>query len=78
MNSRYRERKYNSTDNDRLIRALSQPVQAWEKKWAPLSRAKNISTYKWVKSDKPIVFEDEESEEEKDQDKEMTEAIKVK
>jgi len=29
MNSRYRERKYNTSDNDRLIRALSQPVQAW-------------------------------------------------
>jgi hypothetical protein len=29
MNSRYRERKYNTSDNDRLLRALSQPVQAW-------------------------------------------------
>lgn len=29
MNRGYRDRKYNSTDNDRLLRALSQPVQAW-------------------------------------------------
>ncbi|KAI9314405.1 hypothetical protein BX666DRAFT_2123167 [Dichotomocladium elegans] len=77
MNNRNRERKYNSSDNDRLARALSQPVQAWEKKWAPLSRAKNVNTYKWVKSDKPIVFEDEEEEEEEVvAEIEMTEAEK--
>ncbi|KAF1797692.1 hypothetical protein FB192DRAFT_1335155 [Mucor lusitanicus] len=65
MNSRYRERKYNTSDNDRLIRALSQPVQAWEKKWTPQSNSKTLQTFKWVKSDKVIEFEqDEESEEE--------------
>lgn len=30
MSNRYRERKFNSSDNDRLARALSQPVQAWQ------------------------------------------------
>ncbi|EPB83562.1 hypothetical protein HMPREF1544_09664 [Mucor circinelloides 1006PhL] len=65
MNSRYRERKYNTSDNDRLIRALSQPVQAWEKKWTPQSNSKTLQTFKWVKSDKVIEFEqDEESDEE--------------
>ncbi|KAG1078541.1 hypothetical protein G6F42_024216 [Rhizopus arrhizus] len=61
----YRERKYNTSDNDRLIRALSQPVQAWEKKWTPQSNSKTLQTFKWVKSDKVIEFEqDEESDEE--------------
>ncbi|KAL0082204.1 hypothetical protein F4703DRAFT_1864120 [Phycomyces blakesleeanus] len=45
INSRYRERKYISSDNDRLSRALSQPVQAWDKKWAPYSRSKNYETF---------------------------------
>ncbi|CAO3643261.1 unnamed protein product [Cunninghamella echinulata] len=49
MNSRYRERKYNSSDNDRLSRIISQPVQAWEKKWTTSTRSKNYQTYKWVK-----------------------------
>lgn len=30
MSNRYRERKFNSSDNDRLARALPQPVQAWQ------------------------------------------------
>ncbi|CEP09941.1 hypothetical protein [Parasitella parasitica] len=65
MNSRYRERKYNTSDNDRLLRALSQPVQAWEKKWTPQSNSKTLQTFKWVKSDRVIEFEqDEVSEEE--------------
>ncbi|KAI8636549.1 hypothetical protein BD408DRAFT_425932 [Parasitella parasitica] len=65
MNSRYRERKYNTSDNDRLLRALSQPVQAWEKKWTPQANSKTFHTFKWVKSDKVIEFEqDEESDEE--------------
>ncbi|KAI8091050.1 uncharacterized protein B0P05DRAFT_528555 [Gilbertella persicaria] len=65
LNSRYRERKYNTSDNDRLLRALSQPVQAWDKQWAPLSTSKTLQTYKWVKSERAIQFEpDEESEEE--------------
>ncbi|KAG2200728.1 hypothetical protein INT47_002772 [Mucor saturninus] len=65
MNSRYRERKYNTSDNDRLLRALSQPVQAWDKKWTPHSNSKTLQTYKWVKSERTIEYEqDEESEEE--------------
>ncbi|KAI8334063.1 hypothetical protein BD560DRAFT_414823 [Blakeslea trispora] len=65
LNSRYRERKYNTSENDRLLRALSQPVQAWDKTWAPLSTAKTLQTCKWTKSDRVIQFEpDEESEEE--------------
>ncbi|KAI8383072.1 hypothetical protein BD560DRAFT_386030 [Blakeslea trispora] len=65
LNSRYRERKYNTSENDRLLRALSQPVQAWDKTWTPLSTAKTLQTYKWTKSDRVIQFEpDEESEEE--------------
>ncbi|KAG0171703.1 hypothetical protein DFQ28_000714 [Apophysomyces sp. BC1034] len=71
--NRYRDRKYNSSDNDRLLRALSQPVQAWEKKWIPHSHAKNFQTYKWVKSDRPIVFEDDDDDE---GDEHMTEAEK--
>ncbi|KAI8384901.1 uncharacterized protein BYT42DRAFT_564002 [Radiomyces spectabilis] len=57
-----RERKYNGLDNDRLQRAISQPVQAWEKKWASHSQGNSIHTFKWVKSTRPIVFEDEEDE----------------
>lgn len=65
MNSRYRERKYNTSDNDRLLRALSQPVQAWDKKWSQHSGSKTLQTFKWVKSERVIEFEeDEESEEE--------------
>ncbi|KAI8097375.1 uncharacterized protein BX664DRAFT_356627 [Halteromyces radiatus] len=79
-NSRYRERKYNSSDNDRLSRILSQPVQSWEKKWAPSTRSKNYQTYKWIKSDKSIVFEDddddEEDEDEDEKDQVMTDADK--
>ncbi|KAI8088519.1 hypothetical protein BDF21DRAFT_491522 [Thamnidium elegans] len=65
MNSRYRERKYNTSDNDRLLRALSQPVQAWDKKWTPHSNSKTLQTFKWIKSERVIEYEqDEESEEE--------------
>ncbi|KAI8327269.1 hypothetical protein EDC96DRAFT_532253, partial [Choanephora cucurbitarum] len=65
LNSRYRERKYNTSENERLLLALSQPVQAWDKKWTQLSTAKALQTYKWTKSDRVIQFEpDEESEEE--------------
>ncbi|KAI8982450.1 hypothetical protein BDF20DRAFT_867036 [Mycotypha africana] len=60
MNSRHRERKYNTTDNDRLLRALSQPVQAWDKKWTQHSASKTLQTYKWVKSERVIEFEPEE------------------
>ncbi|CAO3686521.1 unnamed protein product [Rhizopus microsporus] len=67
LNSRYRERKYNTSDNDRLLRALSQPVQAWDKKWALHLNSKTFQTYKWVKSERQIEFEqDEESEPEAD------------
>ncbi|KAI9283206.1 hypothetical protein BY458DRAFT_583079 [Sporodiniella umbellata] len=63
--SRYRERKYNTSENDRLLRALSQPVQAWDKSWALHSNSKTLQTYKWVKSERLIEFEeDEESEHE--------------
>ncbi|KAI8341538.1 hypothetical protein BC941DRAFT_417214 [Chlamydoabsidia padenii] len=67
-NSRYRERKYNSADNDRLSRILSQPIQSWEKKWAPSARSKNHQIFKWVKSDRTIVFEDEGDDEDDDED----------
>ncbi|CAO3588101.1 unnamed protein product [Absidia cylindrospora] len=78
VNSRYRERKYNSSENDRLLRILSQPVQSWEKKWAPSSQSKSHHIHKWVKSDRTIVFEDEEDDEEDKEDKDqvMTEADK--
>ncbi|ORZ21387.1 hypothetical protein BCR42DRAFT_488469 [Absidia repens] len=78
VNSRYRERKYNSSENDRLLRILSQPVQSWEKKWAPSTRSKSHHIHKWVKSDRTIVFEDEEDDEEDEEDKDqvMTEADK--
>ncbi|KAI8988937.1 hypothetical protein BDB01DRAFT_895656 [Pilobolus umbonatus] len=64
MNSRYRERKYNTSDNDRLLRALSQPVQAWDKKWTQSANSKTLQQYKWVRSDRVIEFEEDESEEE--------------
>ncbi|KAI8882517.1 hypothetical protein K501DRAFT_333963 [Backusella circina FSU 941] len=74
INSRYRERKYNSSENDRLLRALSQPVQAWDKKWTSHADTKKLAIYKWVKSERTIHYEpDEESEDEPvemDQDKE--------
>ncbi|KAI9476566.1 MAG: hypothetical protein EXX96DRAFT_484898 [Benjaminiella poitrasii] len=63
MNSRYRERKYNTSDNDRLLRALSQPVQAWDKKWTQHSDAKNLQTFKWMKSERVIEFEEDEDDE---------------
>ncbi|KAI7901294.1 uncharacterized protein BX663DRAFT_514034 [Cokeromyces recurvatus] len=62
MTSRYRERKYNTSDNDRLLRALSQPVQAWDKKWTQHSNSKNLQTFKWMKSDRVIEFEEDEDE----------------
>ncbi|KAJ8655688.1 hypothetical protein O0I10_008573 [Lichtheimia ornata] len=64
MSNRYRERKFNSSDNDRLARALSQPVQAWEKAWSPVSNGKGVKVYKWIKSERSIVFEEEEDNEE--------------
>ncbi|KAG1381420.1 hypothetical protein G6F61_003178 [Rhizopus arrhizus] len=67
LTGRYRERKYNTSENDRLLRALSQPVQAWDKQWALHSNSKAFQTYKWVRSERPIEFEeDEESEPEVD------------
>ncbi|KAI8370575.1 uncharacterized protein BYT42DRAFT_582911 [Radiomyces spectabilis] len=57
---RHRERKH--SENNRLLRALSQPTQAWEKKWAPTTRFENIQTYKWVKSDRTIVYDDDDDD----------------
>ncbi|KAL1918356.1 uncharacterized protein VTP21DRAFT_3016 [Calcarisporiella thermophila] len=54
--------RYASSENERLKRALLQPVQAWEKKWTASKNGKNFQVFKWVKSDRQLSFDDEEEE----------------
>jgi len=52
-------RNHTAADQDRLKRALLQPVQAWEKKWI-WSSPKHIKIKKWMKSDRKLTFNDDD------------------
>nr|CAG8526244.1 2030_t:CDS:2 [Entrophospora candida] len=52
-------RNHTAADQDRLKRALLQPVQAWEKKWIWTS-SKHIKIKKWMKSDRKLTFNDDD------------------
>ncbi|RUS22018.1 hypothetical protein BC937DRAFT_90649 [Endogone sp. FLAS-F59071] len=41
--------RYAANDQDRLKRALPQPVQPWDKKWAALKNGRHLQVFKWVK-----------------------------
>ncbi|KAG9067728.1 hypothetical protein KI688_011315 [Linnemannia hyalina] len=54
-------------EHDRLKRAVLQPVQCWDKKWAESKNGKQLQVFKWVKSDRQVDFDDDEDDEEIEQ-----------
>ncbi|KAG0374054.1 hypothetical protein BGX24_010894 [Mortierella sp. AD032] len=54
-------------EHDRLKRAVLQPVQCWDKKWAESKNGKQLQVFKWVKSDRQVEFDDEDEDEEIEQ-----------
>ncbi|KAG0056192.1 hypothetical protein BGZ83_006101 [Gryganskiella cystojenkinii] len=54
-------------DHDRLKRAVLQPVQCWDKKWAESKNGKGLQVFKWVKSERQVDFDDDEEDEEIEQ-----------
>ncbi|OAQ31308.1 hypothetical protein K457DRAFT_392328 [Linnemannia elongata AG-77] len=54
-------------EHDRLKRAVLQPVQCWDKKWAESKNGKQLQVFKWVKSDRQVDFDDDDDDEEIEQ-----------
>ncbi|KAG0277124.1 hypothetical protein BGZ97_009956, partial [Linnemannia gamsii] len=54
-------------EHDRLKRAVLQPVQCWDKKWAESKNGKQLQVFKWVKSDRQVDFDDDDDDEEVEQ-----------
>ncbi|KAF9094773.1 hypothetical protein BGX23_001618 [Mortierella sp. AD031] len=54
-------------EHDRLKRAVLQPVQCWDKKWAESKNGKQLQVFKWVKSDRQVEFDDDDEDEEIEQ-----------
>ncbi|KAG0253074.1 hypothetical protein DFQ27_007685, partial [Actinomortierella ambigua] len=54
-------------DHDRLKRAVLQPVQCWDKRWADSKNGKNLQVFKWVKSDRQVDFDDDDDDDEVEQ-----------
>ncbi|KAF9135406.1 hypothetical protein BGW39_003203 [Mortierella sp. 14UC] len=54
-------------EHDRLKRAVLQPVQCWDKKWAESKNGKQLKVFKWVKSDRQVEFDDDDEDEEIEQ-----------
>ncbi|KAG0037972.1 hypothetical protein BGZ82_001428 [Podila clonocystis] len=54
-------------EHDRLKRAVLQPVQCWDKKWAESKNGKQLQVFKWVKSDRQVDFDDDDEDDEIEQ-----------
>ncbi|KAF9921726.1 hypothetical protein FBU30_008213 [Linnemannia zychae] len=54
-------------EHDRLKRAVLQPVQCWDKKWAESKNGKQLLVFKWVKSDRQVDFDDDDDDDEIEQ-----------
>ncbi|KAG0231184.1 hypothetical protein BGW42_000416 [Actinomortierella wolfii] len=54
-------------EHDRLKRAVLQPVQCWDKKWADSKNGRNLQVFKWVKSDRQVDFDDDDEDDEAEQ-----------
>ncbi|KAG0335897.1 hypothetical protein BG004_008272 [Podila humilis] len=54
-------------EHDRLKRAVLQPVQCWDKKWAESKNGKPLQVFKWVRSDRQVDFDDDDDDDEIEQ-----------
>ncbi|KAF9418676.1 hypothetical protein BGZ94_009617 [Podila epigama] len=54
-------------EHDRLKRAVLQPVQCWDKKWADSKNGKHLQVFKWVKSDRQVDFDEDDDDDEIEQ-----------